>query len=346
MVVWEGALGEEGLLGQLDHEPVGASRRGEVAHEIGHEADVAGLLGGDVEADRGAGAEGGVDVPERRHRLVEHHARDVVDHPEFDREPDEIARGLDEAGLVAPAQQHFEPHRAVRVDVDLGLVGAQEPPVPDGEAQPLLRLHAAVGRHPHRVVEERDVALAVGLDAVHGDVGVAPERLVVAPVGREQADADRGRGEDLVAIDEERLLEAGEQGLHLPHDVAPPLHQEQELVAADAAQDHALLQGAREAVGDLDQDLVAHGMPVIVVDVLEAVEIDEGEREGLVAPAHQLGHRGLQVAAVRQVGEFVVIGAAEELGLGLALAREVDRGGQPVGRAADRDIGADVGGRR
>ncbi len=55
--------------------------------------------------------------------------------------------------------------------------------------------------------------------------------------------------------------------------------QQQEFVAGDARQHVGVAQLAPEALGELDQQLVADGMAVIVVDVLEIVDVEEGERE-------------------------------------------------------------------
>ena len=51
--------------------------------------------------------------------------------------------------------------------------------------------------------------------------------------------------------------------------------QNQELVAADAPDEILVSHGCAQAVGDSSQQLVADGVPVLVVDLLEVVQVDE-----------------------------------------------------------------------
>lgn len=80
-----------------------------------------------------------------------------------------------------------------------------------------------------------------------------------------------------------------------------------------------------QALRELDQQLVAGGMAERIVDVLEMVEVEEGERD--VAAGRTGGDRRgdqmPQLRAVGQAGEDVVIGEPRDLGAGLlALDRE------------------------
>src|SRR5205807_1727948 len=138
----EAALADEGVLGELDHDAPRVAALIDRLQQAAHELEVAGLLGGDVDADRGAGAERRIELLDRAHRLVDHEMGDRIDQPELDREPDERARRLDLAVLVAPAHQRLEPDHLLGVHVDLGLERAAELAVADREAQPLLELHA------------------------------------------------------------------------------------------------------------------------------------------------------------------------------------------------------------
>ena len=130
--------------------------------------------------------------------------------------------------------------------------------------------------------EELVGVLALVLGPVHGDVGVLEQgRRVVRIVGK-HAHADAAGDEQLVAVDRDRagqrvdqLLRAGRHLLHVAHRA----HQHGELVAAQAGDDVALAQARAEALGDLLQQHVAGLVPEGVVDVLEAVEVDEQRRE-------------------------------------------------------------------
>ena len=171
-----------------------------------------------------------------------------------------------------------------------------------------------------------------------------PQGVVVAAVVGKQADPDRCRREDLVPVDIEGLLQPLEQPLdlqHRPRAVVMRAQQEDEFVAADPRQHVLPAEFAGDAACELDENVVADGVPVIVVDVLEVVDVDEGQSESRstvqIRPRDELGHHVLEMTAVRQAGQIVVIGAAEQLGLAAPLARQVEGGREIVGVAADLD---------
>ncbi len=97
-------------------------------------------------------------------------------------------------------------------------------------------------------------------------------------------------------------------------------HDEAEFVAAEPGEFHPLrakaLADLADAAAGLDQDAVADAVTIIVVDRLEAVEVDDADRNAHAAPlgvsegARQLGE---EAAAVRQLGEGIEIGEAEVL---------------------------------
>ena len=206
-LVLEMRLGDEGVFRHLDHEALGKSGRLERLRERAHEFGIAGLLGRDVDADRGVVAEGLVDQVDRLDDLRQHQMGQLVDQAEFDGEIDEGAGGLNHALVVAQAHQRLDALDLLGPDVDLGLEGAAEALFQDGEPQRLLDLHPRQRLALHAGVEERRGALAVVLDAVHRDVGVLAQRVVAAAMVGIEADADRGRGEYLRSVDEERRLQ-------------------------------------------------------------------------------------------------------------------------------------------
>src|SRR5438445_7575645 len=95
---------------------------------------------------------------------------------------------------------------------------------------------------------------------------------------------------------------------------------EAELVAAGARELDAMraktLADLADAAAGLDQDAVADRVTVVVVDRLEAVEVDDADGEanapalGVSEGARQLGE---EAAAVRQLGEGIEIGEAKIL---------------------------------
>ena len=162
--------------------PVASSACANEPHELG----IAGLLGRDIDADRGVVAEGFVDQVDRFHDLGQHQMGQLVDQPEFDGEIDEGAGRLDDALVVAQAHQRLDALDLPGPDVDLGLEGAAEALFQDGEPQRLLDLHPRQRLVLHAGVEEGGGALAVVLDAVHRDVGVLAQHLVAVAVIRDR----------------------------------------------------------------------------------------------------------------------------------------------------------------
>ena len=104
------------------------------------------------------------------------------------------------------------------------------------------------------------------------------------------------------------------------------LHREDEgeLVSAEASDDVGLAQASAEHAGEADDQLVAGGMAERVVDVLEAVEVDHGERSaaGVAAGASELRlELALEAAAVQQTRQRIVIGHVLESLLVMAAGR-------------------------
>ena len=85
----------------------------------------------------------------------------------------------------------------------------------------------------------------------------------------------------------------------------------------------------RQALRHLHQQRVAGGVAVVVVDVLEVVDVEEGERKARrVAQAQEMIGVLLDQLAVRQTGQVVEIGALEQLGFGLLVLGDLDRARQ------------------
>ena len=176
------------------------------------------------------------------------------------------------------------------------------------------------------------VAVAAGLlGRVHREVGgdhqVLDARLLVV----EADDADRGRHRDALALERQAPLAD-----RLEHALGDALRgvavgvaqQDGELVAAEAG-DHvgladAVVQRAADGADDLVAGLVAAG----VVDVLEAVEVEQEDR-ALAAVARGvgdvLGELLVEAAAVEELGQRVVVGQVLQLVLeALALGDVAD----------------------
>ncbi len=97
-------------------------------------------------------------------------------------------------------------------------------------------------------------------------------------------------------------------------------HQHRELVAGEAGDDVGGAHPLAQDLGDLADQVVAGLVAEPVVDLLEAVDVDDHHR-ALAAVAGGEGdvtvELGAEAAAVQQPGERVVVGEVAQLGLGL-----------------------------
>lgn len=188
-----------------------------------------------------------------------------------------------------------------------------------------VRLHDDVVGLVGHLLEIKHLALAGALDLVQGGVGVGEqirlgERLRQLGVVH---DAD-GAGQvvalrQVVHLFAHELLDlllvtlAGVQAVqHALHPGlglvgAAVLHQEQELVAAPAA-DQVVRPAERiQQLGEPDQQLVADVVPEVVVVVLEVVEVDEAQRQAVVRRdlRDDVGEYAVELAAVVQARQHV-----------------------------------------
>ncbi len=99
-----------------------------------------------------------------------------------------------------------------------------------------------------------------------------------------------------------------------------------ELVAAEAGDDVRLADRVVQRTADRADDLVAGLVAAGVVDVLEAVEVEQVER-ALAAVARgvgdELGQLLVEAAAVEEAGQRVVVGEVLELVLEALALRDV-----------------------
>ena len=119
--------------------------------------------------------------------------------------------------------------------------------------------------------------------------------------------------------------------------------EQEELVAAEAGDEVALADGALERAGDGLERLVAAGVAELLVDLLEAVEVDRDDAEAAAGRDDLLHLRAqllVQVAVVGQAGQRV--GGGELLEALALMAEERDRAVEGVGDVAEL-AGADRG---
>ncbi len=190
------------------------------------------------------------------------------------------------------------------------------------------------------MLEEGGGALGVLLDQVHGPVGVAAQHFIRQPVLGIGGDADRGGGENLLPVDDARLLqrvgdcEDGRFEIVAAIDV---LQQQHEFVAADAREHVLVAKQAPDSEAGLDQERVANRMAVEIVDLLEVVDVYDGNGEMNVRPADQFFDPLLKLVAVWQAGQFVEIGAPREFLFDQLPFCDVERRGDAQALVADQD---------
>ena len=221
---------------------------------------------------------------------------------------------------VAPADERLGAAHAVAAQVDLRLELRDDLAVVERAPQ------VARERQPDEVV--RVLLARVALDAraarlrlVHRDVGALHQRLDVAAVLGVGRHADAEADVEPHAGDVERLAERAAHAVGDQERGVGVLARQQdgELVAAEPGDRGAERDPPLEPQADLLEHLVAVVVAERVVDLLEAVEVDQQQRDPRV---HVRGRDALlealvEARAVRQAGERVV--HREVLGdLGLA----------------------------
>ena len=166
----------------------------------------------------------------------------------------------------------------------------------------------------HRRLEEAELVAALRLGPVESELGVLEQRVRIRPVLREQGDADAGRGMDLLAIEVERpgyrRQDLVGQGDNLGGLADLRLH-EHEFVATRPGQRVGGADRGGDPLCDSAQQLIADGVAQGVVDVLEAIEIEQQDRNhaALAAGAGQLlAEPIVQQGPVGQAGEPIVQG--------------------------------------
>ena len=140
----------------------------------------------------------------------------------------------------------------------------------------------------HGGVEDAVGVAAFGLDEIQRDVRAAQEVRQRLAAGGEQCHADAGADAEVVAV---HLVELGEFGHHEAGErgAVPALlaaeADDGEFVAAQAHHAVILAQAGAQAVRHLAQQRVAHRVAARVVDLLEAVQVDQQDGGGhAVAP--------------------------------------------------------------
>ena len=322
---------DQDRFGQLQVERVG--RQARLAQQPGHAVDEVGSVEQqrrDVDRDHQAQPVG-VPLCGLAHRLAEHPLADRDDEAALFGHRNELGRRHLAQLRVVPAQQRLGADHAAARQIDLRLVVQPQAP----QRQRLA--HRVVDTHPGPQVDvlvrlvEAVAGPAAFLHAVHRLVGVAQQGVHRVAVVRVERDADAARHGETQAPMHERarhgLDHALRDGLGAGH--VGLVKEHHELVAAEPGHGVDLAHAGGDALGHVDQHLVADPVAERVVDVLEAVEVEEQHRERrAVALRHGQREPGpvRQQAAVGQPGQRI----------GLRKLLDAPLRGQPVADVAKR----------
>ena len=195
---------------------------------------------------------------------------------------------------MLPAHQRLDADDVAGLQLQLGLVVQHELVARERLAQLAEALEPRRAVVVALAVEQLELGAEV-LGRVHRRVGAAQQRGRVAAVVRVAGDADRRLDVHGDAADQELAIERGAQP---PRDLEAGLgavaaaDEHGELVASEPREQVLLADLAAEALGDLAQQLVAALVPEDVVDLLEAVEVDEQQREAVARAGASPSARG------------------------------------------------------
>ena len=275
----------------------------------------------------GAGVPGG----ELSARGLQHPRPQAVDDAGVLGNTDEFRRRDGAERGVVPAQQGLQPEQAPPVGVDLGLVDEAQPAaqrIIHRLAQGGFEREAARDVLVHGRLEEAPLVAARRLGGVHGRVGVAQQGFYRAAVVGEHRHPQAGTDAHLHAVQIDRFVQgAGDLARHGGGAVAPlhPRQQGDEFVAAESPQHVARAQTCLQPRRHGLQQAIPLGVPQAVVDVLEAVHVQEDDAHFLPAAPrrgqHRLGLLGPK-AAVDQAGEGVEVRELDQTGVA---ARQFER---------------------
>ena len=222
---------------------------------------------------------------------------------------DELARREETASRVLPADQRLDAANlaggevGLRLEVDEQLFVLQRFP----------ELARAAPRVEGRLVRP-DAAVAGRLGRGESDARPAKHRREVARVVVQGRSADARRDGDGHGVDRDRRSETGGDPLGDPFDVRGLVRRDQdrELVLAEARDELAVGQLPAEPERDLQEHGVAAVRAEDLVELGEAVDVDQQQRS---RPAGGDGvlERPLQRLAVRGAGRLVVHGRVLDL---------------------------------
>ena len=183
---------------------------------------------------------------------------------------------------VIPSHEGLDGSRLAAAHVELRLVAQLEAVLGDGGAEFLREGESVRPLLDMPVVEA--ITRAAALGRVHGDIGLPHERVSAGRMGREHGDPNARPSRDHASGNREWPLEGFQQATRdrLRLFLGGPREEHRELVASDPRDQVPVLDHGPESRSDLLKDEIAHRVAERVVDVLEAIEVQEHQPERLV----------------------------------------------------------------
>ncbi len=290
-------VGDELVLGDLDHDPVEHGARSASLDEVGAErrgADVDRQV--DVRASgRPARARPGSRRPRARRRARSSCACANQ------------TSGRATVG-VREARERLVADDPPAGEADDGLEGGGDRSVVSEQLLDLGPLALGPGGRGVAGVEAAGAALAAALGPGEGAVGELVERRRVLGVGRERGDPGGAAELEAVARGSRQPRPAPARRPRRRRCRVGAGQDQRELRAPDARRRSPARIGAAQGCADAAQHLVAVGVAVGVVDGLEVVEVEDHETERpalLAAPIQLRGERLVEAAVVGEPGERV-----------------------------------------
>ncbi len=223
-------------------------------------------------------------------------AADIDDHVGIFGERDEVERRDQPALRMAPADERFEAMHMADLQIDNRLV--EQFQLVAGDNGPLevgLEAEALHGRLMHALLEAHDLAAALRLGPVEGQIGVAQQFIArsTGRLGREH-EADRGFDIDLPTFDlhaaPEYAFQCDDQFLDMFFDIARDEPGDRVFILAQMGERIVRARDAFQAARQHDQDVVADLLAERLVVMSEPVDIENRQHDigiGVLRPELQ-----------------------------------------------------------
>ena len=239
------------------------------------------LAAGDIDADEERIAIARQDaMPCRRlvQRLAENVAAEFHDQAGFLRKRDEIARRQTSACRMIPAHERLEASKLVRGQARDRLIEHRNLLALQRHAQFAFEREAVLLFRAHRGIENLDTVGPLALGAQHRQLAVPQHFLCVGLRPVMHHDADRGGEDDFLRADLHRCAERTAHPLRQGRDVmgvAVGNQEDRKLIAAETGQRILRVEVAGQAAPQRQEHRVPDHETEALVDVLEAVDVDE-----------------------------------------------------------------------